>query len=102
MRKLLSKYKEIPTQVKAAFWFMMCSFLQKGIAVITTPIFTRLLSTEDYGRLNVFNAWYGILSIFVTLCLSYGVFSQGIVKFEKDKDRFASSLQGLSTTLVLF
>ena len=100
MKKAIEKYNSLSIQVKAAFWFMICSFMQKGIAIITTPIFTRLMTAEEYGQLNVYNSWYGILSIFVTLCLSYGVFSQGIVKFWEDKDVFASSLQGLSVALV--
>ena len=97
--KLLSKYKSLPVQVRASLWFFVCSFLQKGISVITTPIFTRLLSTAEYGQYNVFNSWYGIISIFVALRLSMGVYAQGLVKFEEERNRFSSSLQGL--TLVL-
>lgn len=100
MRKWLEKYRAFPVQMKAAFWFLICSFLQKGISMITTPIFTRLLSTSEYGQYNVFYSWMGILSIFVTLQLSAGVFAQGIVKFENDRKRFASSFQGLTLVLV--
>ena len=94
--KLLSKYKSLPVQVRASPWFFVCSFLQKGISVITTPIFTRLLSTAEYGQYNVFNSWYGIISIFVALRLSMGVYAQGLVKFEEERNRFSSSLQGLT------
>lgn len=98
---LLKKYKKIPIHIKAAFWFLVCSFLQKGISVITTPIFTRLLSTEEYGRFNVFNSWLNIVAIFVSMYLYAGVYSQGIVKFSEERDKFSSSLQGLTLTLVL-
>ena len=47
MRKFFEKYKNFPVQVRASFWFLICSFLQRGISVITTPIFTRLLSTGN-------------------------------------------------------
>lgn len=50
MNKLLVKYRSIPVQVKASLWFLICAFLQKGISFITTPIFTRLLSTSEYGQ----------------------------------------------------
>lgn len=99
MNKAIQKYKSLPVQVRAAFWFLVCSFLQKGISMITTPIFTRLMTTEEYGRYNVFNSWYSIISVFVTLSLSSGVFSQGIVKFEEDRDRFTSSLQGITAIM---
>lgn len=98
--RLIEKYKKIPVQVKASFWFLICSFLQKGISVITTPVFTRLLSTVEYGQYSVFNSWLNIVSVFVTLNLSWGVYTQGLVKFDKDKNIFTSSLQGLTVLLV--
>ena len=99
MDKILKKYKSLPVQVRASLWFFICSFLQKGISTITTPIFTRLLNTAEYGQYNVFNSWYGIISIFVALRLSMGVYAQGLVKFEDERDKFSSSLQGLTLTL---
>ena len=101
MKVLLSKYKNMPVQVKASFWFLICAFLQKGISVLTTPVFTRLLSTAEYGQYNVFNSWLGIITIFVSLNLGAGVYLQGLVKFEEERERYASSLQGLTTTLVI-
>lgn len=98
--KIVAKYRNFPIQVKASFWFLICAFLQKGISVITTPIFTRLLSTAEYGNYNVFNSWLGITTIFVSLNLSYGVYTQGLVKFENEEKAFSSALQGLSMTLV--
>lgn len=100
-QNLITKYKSLPDQLKASFWFLICAFLQKGISVITTPIFTRLLSMAEYGRYNVFNSWLGIVGIFVSLNLSYGVYAQGLVKFEDEEKEFSSSLQGLSITLVI-
>ena len=101
MNKLTAKYKQLPVhQVKASVWFLICGFLQKGISVITTPIFTRLLTTGEYGRYNVFNSWLGIVSIFVSLNLSAGVYSQGLIKYDKDRGVLSSSLQGLTFFLV--
>lgn len=96
----LSKYKNLPVHVRATFWFLLCSFLQKGISTITTPIFTRLLTTAEYGQYNVFNSWLGIVSIFVTMQIYSGVYITGLVKFEKERDVFSSSLQGLLLSLV--
>ena len=97
---LKSKYDSLPIQVKASVWFFICSFLQKGISTITTPIFTRLLSTAEYGQYSVFNSWLGIITIFVTMQLSAGVYSQGIIKFDNERNVFSSSLQGLTVTLI--
>ena len=99
LKKVIKNYDAIPKQVKASFWFLVCSVLQRGISVLTTPIFTRLLSPGDYGQYGVFNSWLDIISIFVTLRLYYGVFVQGLVKFETDQHRYASSMQGLLLAL---
>lgn len=97
---MLDKYKKLSTQIKASFWFLICAFLQKSISFITTPIFTRLLTTAEYGQYNVFNSWMGILSVIVTLNLYYGVYARGLVTFESERNEFSSSLQGLTLTLV--
>lgn len=101
VHKYLNRYKKLPIQVRASFWFLICAFLQKGISIITTPVFTRLLTTSEFGQYNVFNSWYHILSPIVCLNLYGGVYSQGIVKFEEDRHKFTSSLQGLATTLIV-
>lgn len=101
MIDLIKKYKNLPVQVKASLWFLICSFLQKGISMLTTPIFTRLLSTSEYGQFGVFNSWYSISFIIISLSLTSGVHTQGLVKFDNDKSVFSSSLQGLVTFLVI-
>lgn len=97
---ILNKYKGLPIQVKASVWALICGVLNKGISVLTTPIFTRLLSTSEYGEYNVFSSWLTILSIIVSFNLSAGVYAQGLVKFEEKKKEFASSMQGLSLVMV--
>ena len=100
LKTIAGKYKSLPVQIKASACFLLCSFLQRGISLITTPIFTRLLSTEEYGSFSVFNSWMSILSIVVMMNLSAGVYTQGLVKFDGKQDVYSSSLQGLVLSLV--
>jgi O-antigen/teichoic acid export membrane protein len=99
VNQFVDKYKKLPVQVKASAWFLVCAFMQRGISVLSTPIFTRILTTAEYGQYNVFNSWLGIITVFVSLNLYAGVFAQGIVKFDDERRKFASSLQGLCITL---
>lgn len=105
MKNVLQKWKEkylgLPINIKASLWFLISAFLQRGISVITTPIFTRLMTTAEYGEFNVFYSWYGIVTIFVTLNLFFGVFVRGLVKFEEERALFTSSMEGLCLTLIL-
>ena len=98
---ILKKYKDMPTAIKAAIWFAVCNFVQKGLDVLTIPIFTRLLTTEQYGVYTVYRSWYIVISIFATLNLSAGVFNNGMVKFKNERDRFTSAVQGLSITVTV-
>lgn len=97
--KLNIKYNSLSLNVKASVWFLISAFLQRGISVITTPIFTRLMSTEEYGSFSVFYSWYGIITIFVTLNLFFGVYVRGLVKYEEERNVFSSSMEGLTLTL---
>ncbi len=99
--KVIERYKSLSVQARAFVWFLICSFLQKGVSIITTPIFTRIMTTAEYGSYNVFNSWMGILSIIITLQLYSGLFEQGLVKFSSERIIFSSSLQGLTLTLCL-
>lgn len=101
MKKYLKIYKDLPVQMKASIWFLIASFLQKGISTITTPIFTRILTTSEYGQYSVFSSWMAIITPIVSLNLFSGVYSQGVVKFESDRKRFSSSLQGLTLTMII-
>ena len=59
------------------------------------------MTTEEYGRFGVFYSWFGIISVFVTLNLFAGVYSQGLVKFSKERAVFSSSMQGLVLVLTV-
>lgn len=101
MKELFSKYRNMPAQIKASQWYLICSFITKGIAFITTPIYTRMMSTSEFGRYNVFVSWYAIIIVFVTLKLSDGVYTQGLIKFDDRRDVFSSALQGLTLSLTI-
>lgn len=99
MRDLLVKYEKLSVQAKSAIWFAMCSVLQKGIAYVTVPIFTRLIHSEQFGSYNIYLSWVQILTIVSSLYLYHGVFNNGMTKFSSDRDTYISSMQGLTLTL---
>lgn len=94
----------VSAPAKSAFWFVVCSMLQKGVLYITTPIFTRLLTTEQYGVYTMYQSWFSVITIVCTLNLSYNVFHRAMVEYPDDKDGYTSSMQGLTIliTLIVF
>ena len=86
--------------VKAAFWFTICNFMQRGISMITTPIFTRMLPTEEYGLYSTYLSWESVLLMIVSLCL-YKAIMNLYTKYE-DQERVLSSVCGLEIILCGF
>ena len=101
LKKMIKRYRSIPVAAKASLWFIFCSVLQKCVSMLTTPIFTRLMSTEQYGQFTVYNSWLQIFTIFVTLRLNYAVFNKGMSKYKDDRDGYTSTMQTVTFVLAL-
>lgn len=99
MGRLLRKYKSLGIEAKAALWFVVCNFINKGISMIVVPVYTRLLSTSEYGKYTVFQSWLNIFIIIATLEISRGHYKLGIIKYEKDVKGYASSVLGLGSAV---
>ena len=97
VKKIFEKYNDFPIQVKASLWFTVCNILQKGISLLTTPLFTRLLTTYEYGNCTIFYSWYSLISIFATLNLSAGVYNNGLTKYENKRDEVSTAFLLLSS-----
>ena len=78
---------------------MKGGFLKDIIDILATPVFTRILTAEQYGIYNVYNSWFQIFKIVFTLYLFSDVFNVGLVKFEEEQDRFISATLGFITTV---
>lgn len=95
IKKLRNKWGNFSLEARAAIAYAICSIVQRCIGFINMPIFTRLMSTEEYGEMTVYSSWSGIFSIILTLNLAYGSFSPAMIKFEKDRDKYISCVQGI-------
>lgn len=102
IKKLLKKYNDIPIVAKATIWFMFCSIIQKCISLLTTPIFTRLMTTTQYGQYSVYSSWLQIFTIITTLRLNYAVFNKGMSKYKSDRDSYTSTMQSFTALLTIF
>lgn len=83
--------------LRSGFWFAVCNVIQKSVMIITVPLFTRIMTPDEYGLTAVYQSWNNVLAIVVTLSLYLGVFNNGMLHYKEDRDRYVSSMQGLST-----
>lgn len=99
LHRFVEKYNEMPAGLKAAFWYTVCNFAQKAISVVVVPIYTRLLTSAEYGLYSVFLSWEGIFEILATFRLFFGAYTVGLVKFDSDRERYTSTLE--KTTFII-
>ncbi len=93
VQKLADRYRHMPVTVKAALAYTICSIVQRSLSLITVPLFTRLLSTAEYGQVNVYGSWQGIMTVFITLQVPFGTFSAAMVKYQDRRDAYTSCVQ---------
>lgn len=99
MKRISEKFNSIPVGMKSTIAFAVASFISTGISYLTTPIFTRLLSVEEYGHVNVFLTWQSLFVIIALFSLNYGVFNNGMMDYKDDRDRYSFSLLILSNII---
>ena len=99
--KMLNKIKGLPQGAKASIAFFLASLITKGIGYITTPLFTRLLSPEEFGQASVYLTWVHIFGIVAMFCLSYGVFNNGMVDYPESRNEYAFSMLILSNIITV-
>ena len=86
--------------IKSSAWYIVANFLTAASAFLTTPIFTRLLTQEQYGMYNNFTSWQSILAILFTCNVQASLISARY-DYEKDLDRYIFSTLSMSTASVL-
>lgn len=77
--------------VKAGFWYVLSTFLSKGIAFITTPIFSRMMSSDDYGEFVNFASWLVTLFI-VTSMEMFNTLPRAYYDYKGEYDKYNSSV----------
>ncbi len=86
--------------LKSGFWYVLSMFLTRGMVFITMPIFTRLMSKEDYGNFYVYVTWQQILLIICSVEL-YGTLNRARFDFpdKKNYNCYIASTLCLSTLI---
>ena len=87
--------------IKAGFWYTFSNILIKSIPFLTLPIFTRLLTTEDFGIYNVYLSYESIISVILGLGLA-GTIRAASVNYSNNLKNYVSSIIILQLFVSLF
>lgn len=82
--------------LKSGVWYTLSNFIVKALALITTPIFSRLLTHAEFGLYNDFTACLNTLSIFVTLNLEASLVNSRY-DYKDSYDEYVFSVLSLSS-----
>ncbi|GAA6492347.1 oligosaccharide flippase family protein [Candidatus Bariatricus faecipullorum] len=85
---------------KASIGYTIGNYFLKGIGLITVPIFSRLLTTSDFGIYNTFLAYEAILYLFIELALHESL-KNAKYKFEGKLDDYTSSITVIPIVLTV-
>lgn len=105
MGAILKKWNSLSKPAKASLAFVFSSFIIKGISFVSTPIFTRLMDTTQYGVISTYNSWISIIDVFACLGLtSVGIINVGLNENKSSKAEYMSSMLGLCNinTILVF
>lgn len=86
--------------IKAGSWYTITNFFLKGITFLSIPIFTRLLSTKDYGVVSLYNTWVVIFTIIIGLSLNESI-RRAKYDYSDNYNEFVSSITFLSLIIFL-
>lgn len=92
--------KKISTKLllKSGFWYTVSNFLTRGMVFITMPIFTRLMTKDEYGNFSVYASWQVILLAICGIEI-YGTINRARFDFteKRELDAYITSSLVLST-----
>lgn len=83
--------------LKASIIYILVSLVNKGIGIITVPIYTRLLTTEEMGTVTTWISWLTILTPITSLSLVTGSMYIAMNKYSDRREAYQSSALILST-----
>lgn len=86
--------------LKAGIFYIVGQLFIRGITFLTTPVYTRLLSTAQYGEIRVYESWLLIMVPVMSLCLWRSVDRAKYDMGEKYNE-YVSSVQSLSYLSIL-
>lgn len=81
---------------KATSFYLVGNLFNKAIVFLTIPIFTRILSTSDYGIVNTYLSWVSMLSVIIGLSLSNSI-RNAYNDYKEDINNFIGSIFLLGT-----
>ena len=83
----------------AGIFYILMQLLVRGVSFLATPIYSRLVSTAQYGELRTYESWLLILVPVLSLSM-YRSVSRAKYDFRDDFEKYVSSTLSLSYLVI--
>ncbi len=92
--------KRLRVPAKAGLWYAASAIISKGISMVSTPVFTRLLSPEAFSVLPLFLSWLGLSGALSGTDGASTSTLGGLQKFSENRERFIKAALGFNLASV--
>ena len=94
---ILERIKRLSPALKSSVVYTISNVISKGLVIITTPIFTRLMAAEQIGVVNLYTSWYSMLCVIASLSLTSGGYQVAMKEYPDKRDQYQSSVLTLTS-----
>ena len=97
---MISKAKrfKLSLPARATVFYTLTGAIERGVGFIFTPIYTRILSPEEFGLYPLYVSWMGIATVIITLELSGNTVYRGLARAKGLESEYVSATMGLLLT----
>lgn len=94
IQRLIKKVSE-QEYAKASIYYVVANIIGQGIILLSSALFTRMMSKTDYGLASTYSTWVLVLNTFICMNLFISV-RTAYIDFRSDYDQYNSSVLLLS------
>lgn len=92
----IKKRASLKLPARAGVWNVISGLIARGVGVVGTPLFTRLLTPAEYGLYPHYTTWLSVLTALVTAGLTGSAIYRGLQKYSHRSEEFISAATGLA------
>ena len=90
----VKKRRSVKVPARAGIWSIISALVARGVGVVGTPIFTRLLTPAEYGLYPHYTTWLAVAVSVLSTALSGSVIYRGLQKYRGDEEKFINATVG--------
>lgn len=76
---------------KASIYYVVANIIGQGVVLLSSAIFTRMMSKADYGLVSTYSTWVLVINTFICMNLFISV-RTAYIDFREDYDNYNSSI----------